>query len=181
MLFIGDPGTGKTRDAQKLLEDLYGPKQVYTKTSGNKWFSFYEGEKGVILDEYSGSTLCFAQLLQLCDRGRHVVETKGVDANWLAETIIITSNFEPTTWYSKPGLKLGALYRRFSAVRVYTGNDTFTEFLANPEAPEDRDGMRLMKLTLEAFNGRQLVAGQDPNFVTVEELGRGSILRTPTQ
>lgn len=127
MIFVGKPGAGKTRDATKLLKDLYGENECYTKSAGNKWFADYRGQKGVILDEYTGGTLPLCQLLQLLDRGQPFVEQKGHSTRFDAETIILTSNYPPKQWYQDAlGIQLNALYRRFDVVRIYHNTDKYT-------------------------------------------------------
>lgn len=150
-LFIGIPGAGKTRDARDLLTRLHGVPP-YCKTAGQKWFAGYTNQKGVILDEYSGSTLPWGTFLQLTDRGCWRVEDKGTSVPFLATDIVITSNYLPDTWYQKDGINILALYRRLDAVRIYHGMDLFFELLNDPESIRDRDGIRLRDEVVKYWN-----------------------------
>ncbi len=100
----GDPGTGKSKWA------LEQAPEAYWKQRGN-WWDGYEGQPDVVIDDYYG-WLPFDTLLRLLDRYPMIVETKGGHAQFVAKTIIITSNKKPEEWYTNENLDIRALLRR---------------------------------------------------------------------
>lgn len=98
-VFFGDSGTGKTRqaidDANKHGGGYY---KLQLSSSGQAWFSNYQGEKTLIIDEFYGGCR-FNFMLQLLDCYRLQLETKGghVYAAW--DRVIITSNDPPEAWW----------------------------------------------------------------------------------
>lgn len=107
-VLIGCPGTGKTR----LCEALAG-EGAYWKTSNNKWWDGYQGQKTVIIDDFDGKSIAFTHLKRWWDRYPCQVETKGGAVPLLAETFFVTSNVPFRTWYSGDDLvHLNALRRR---------------------------------------------------------------------
>lgn len=87
----GATGTGKSRWA------LDNYPNAYWKQRSNWWDGYYQHEV-VIIDEFYG-WLPFDLLLRICDRYPLQVETKGGQMQFLAKTIIITSNKLPGNWY----------------------------------------------------------------------------------
>lgn len=114
---IGPPGTGKSR---WVLDTFPG---AYWKQRG-EWWDGYDRHKTVVMDDFYG-WIKYDTLLRLCDRYPLLVETKGGQANFVAETIIITSNKEPWEWYSRIP-DMGALYRRITKWHKF--NDIHTEY-----------------------------------------------------
>ena len=70
---------------------------AYWKQRSN-WWDGYSTQETVVLDEFYG-WLPFDLLLRLCDRYPLLVETKGGQVQFVAKTIIITSNSLPSNWY----------------------------------------------------------------------------------
>lgn len=89
---LGPTGTGKSRWAMQVLPDAYWKQRSI-------WWDGYEGHEGVVLDEFYG-WIPFDVLLRICDRYPLLVETKGGQCNFLAKTIVITSNKLPHDWYN---------------------------------------------------------------------------------
>lgn len=87
----GPTGTGKSKWAMDNF-----PK-AYWKQRSN-WWDGYAGHETVILDEFYG-WLPFDLLLRLCDRYPLLVETKGGQVQFVAKTIVITTNMLPCNWY----------------------------------------------------------------------------------
>jgi len=111
IVLIGQSGTGKTRWAYEHYPSLY------TKPEGH-WYDSYAGEKTLLLDDYYGD-IPYSQFLKVLDRYPLQVPQKGshIYAQW--DTIIITSNKQPETWYAEGFTD--ALKRRFSLLeREYT-------------------------------------------------------------
>lgn len=93
----GPTGVGKSHWAWNNfpLDRMFG----WNANSGKPWFDGYAGEDILVIDEYSGEQE-LAFLNRVLDRYPLTVEVKGssVQAAWTK--VIITSNLEPTNWYS---------------------------------------------------------------------------------
>lgn len=128
LILWGPPDTGKTRWAYHHFPDLYSLPQA--KTSGTYWTD-YDGEETVLIDEMYGNRMSFGFLLQLCDRYAFKVPQIGTSAEFVSRRIIMTSNAAPTTWYNVPNY--AAFRRRITKV---------THFRVQWTPPEDEgDGV----------------------------------------
>lgn len=93
-LFIGKPGTGKTRLAKHIFPDIYDPP-----IGKDLWFDLYEREKQVLIDDFSGN-IRLVDALRLFDLNPIKVPIKH-GFQWFApEIIIITSNVHPRHWWN---------------------------------------------------------------------------------
>ncbi len=121
ILYFGDTGTGKTRDAFRLHGD------VFRKAPDTRWFDGYTNQTTLLLDDFCGrmSKMSLSYLLQLLDRYHIRVEVKCSYVNLLAETIVITTNIHPLLWYdySEREAQYKALARRVKTVMWYTHFD----------------------------------------------------------
>lgn len=125
IVYWGRPGAGKSKKANRYFEKL-GIKEdeVYNADYENNFWLGYNQEKYVILDDFDGSTMKYKQFLRFIDRYKRRCNVKGTSKNWCAETIIITSNTAPITWWK--GLnsnELKALQRRLPNI-TYFGKTT---------------------------------------------------------
>lgn len=120
VLLFGDPGTGKTREVYAASNDLY----VVPITSGPLWFDNYNGEKTLLIDDFTGQ-MKLDNLLRLLDIYPMQLPVKGAHT-WLQATkIYITSNSHFSTWYTfmdRP-LKLAALARRIHQTKKFVMKD----------------------------------------------------------
>lgn len=119
-VFYGDPGTGKTRSAAEKYPSAYwlAPPNV---RGGPIWFTGYEGEEDIIIDDFYG-WMPWTQLLRLIDRYPMVVHVHGNVVPFLGKRIIFTSNVHPKKWYDyekSVHMKLPALMRRIDKVTRY--------------------------------------------------------------
>ena len=87
----GPTGTGKSKWA---MENYPG---AYWKQRSN-WWDGYAGHETVIIDEFYG-WLPFDLLLRICDRYPLLVETKGGQTQFVAKTVVLTTNMLPCNWY----------------------------------------------------------------------------------
>jgi len=94
----GPTGTGKS----KYCMDTYGP-DAYWKQRSN-WWDNYQNHTTVVIDEFYG-WIPFDTLLRICDRYPLQLETKGGQVNFVADTIIITTNAVPERWYKNAYFK----------------------------------------------------------------------------
>lgn len=114
VLLYGPTGTGKSRWAQAHYPD------AFWKTPNSKWFDGYLDQTTVIMDEFCGarSEMKLSYLLRLMDRYPLTVEVKGSSRQFLATTIVFTTNIHPKLWYdyAERGEQFMALARRFGEV-----------------------------------------------------------------
>ncbi len=104
-VYWGTPGSGKSDMA---LE--FDPDNCFTMpppaNANTLWFGSYSGERTLIIDEFEkhstsgGVTLSLYWLKRILDNKPLEVPTKGghVWAEW--ETVIVTTNYEPSTWFT---------------------------------------------------------------------------------
>lgn len=65
----------------------------------NKWWDDYDGHGTVVWDEFTGQ-YPFRDLLRILDSTPLSVESKGSSIQFVADTVIFTSNFHPKDWYN---------------------------------------------------------------------------------
>lgn len=82
----GATGTGKSRHAYESFPD------AYSKNVANKWWDGYDQHQTVILDDLRPHHFSFNFLLKLFDRYPMTIEVKGGTAQFVAKTIIVTTN-----------------------------------------------------------------------------------------
>lgn len=101
---FGTSGVGKSR----FIADKF--PGAFWKQCGDQWFDGYAGEKVVVLDEFQ-SSFKWTFFLQMLDRYPFKVNTKGGMAQFVADTIVITSQYPPVDHYSNIRYRL-PLWRR---------------------------------------------------------------------
>lgn len=108
---VGASGCGKTRQAYERFPNAF-PVQF----TGSFPFDGYDGHKEILIDEFYGQ-LKHSDMLSILDGHRYAVAVKGGTryARW--DTVIITSNKEPSEWYHF-GLT-PELARRINSVTIY--------------------------------------------------------------
>jgi len=121
VIFYGEPGTGKTR----AFWDLYPDGWSVPVSRQTGWFSNYQQERSVLLDDYSGG-IPLTNLLQVLDRYPISLESKGSHVWWCPDVIVITCNVHPWGWYdySTRQSSYPALQRRVNRVVLFTGEET---------------------------------------------------------
>ncbi len=117
ILCYGPTGTGKT----KYCYDKW--PLLYRKPCDTRWFDRYQGQTTVLLDDFGGamSKMTLLYLLQLLDRYPLLVEAKGTYVNFMATTVVITTNHHPRKWYDyeKREESFQALKRRVHQVLYF--------------------------------------------------------------
>jgi len=115
-VYYGPTGTGKTKQAfEEAGEDCFILSPGQNPKGGQLFFDGYIGQEHVILDEFYGSSMAWAQLLALTDRYPQRVMVKGSSMNWAPKQIWITSNEAPWQWFSCGGL-YATLERRLDTI-----------------------------------------------------------------
>lgn len=112
-LWYGPTGTGKSRAARELFPNAYWKNQ-------SMWWPGYAGQEQVVWDEFSGCCCTPTELNLILDRYPHTVQFKGGDVALRATTIILISNYPPSSWWGeKTRFDLPALARRFTCVVLF--------------------------------------------------------------
>lgn len=106
----GPTGTGKSSSSHQLYPN------AYWKSDG-KWWDDYDGHETVIWDEFYGHSIPYSYFLKLTDRYPFQVETKNGHVQFVAKTLILTSNQHPRDWWDIPATRnweMSPLYRRLT-------------------------------------------------------------------
>jgi len=140
----GEPGSGKTRSFWALYPN--GWSVPVSRQTG--WFSNYQQQREVLIDDYAGG-IPLTNLLQILDRYPILLESKGSHVWWCPDTIIITCNVHPWGWYdySQRQSSYAALKRRVSMVKHYV--DYPSQSASNVDVEEF---FELMKPTTTRFS-----------------------------
>lgn len=126
IVYWGPPGSGKTRAATVFDK----PENTFwvTRPAGTAvWWDGYTGQRTVVVDEFYG-WIRRDTCQRLVDRTPFRAEVKGGTVNFVAATIIFTSNKHPSAWWPNAGL--GAMQRRLEepdGVVVYVGDGQFPD------------------------------------------------------
>jgi len=131
LIFLGEPGTGKSRQVMENWPDAYWLDHP------GKWWPNYKNEETVVIDEFTG-WLTYEYILRLCDRYPMTVEDKGKHYQFTSKRIVFTSNVSPDNWWVRPMMTNGlpdtvAFVRRVS--KIYEGEYTTPKWI-NPTLPE---------------------------------------------
>lgn len=116
----GSTGTGKSRLAKFISEK---EDQFYITTTQKDPFEFYQGEPIIVLDELRPEAIPYSELLAILDPfsfGFVRASSRYSNKELACRMFIITTPFEPTSFYSAYNLKASdsgeQLYRRLTTV-----------------------------------------------------------------
>lgn len=121
IVLCGSTGTGKSHWASEQFPEAYWKEK-------NVWWDGYTDQKSVIIDEFYG-WLAFDLILRICDKYPLKVEIKGGMTQFLANTIVFTSNKDPREWWKQ--CYFGAFERRVTKWILKTSQssiETFTDY-----------------------------------------------------
>lgn len=97
IVYWGPTNVGKTHRA---LEHTIG-KTWWMMEADHIWFDGYHGQEVAIIDEFdpAESGISLRKMLQLLDERETRVNTKGGFTYWKPNTVIITTNIDPSYWW----------------------------------------------------------------------------------
>lgn len=99
VLYLGITRTGKS---YRLRQECPPGDEWYWHKKG-KWFDDYEGQPGIVFDEFRDSWMPYEDFLRLVDGGPLMVEVKRDFVQILATKFRFSSNVHPEDWW--PGAK----------------------------------------------------------------------------
>ena len=123
MVLWGCPASGKSRFAREFALKYYSEDDIYAYdrmvgTNPQEWWDGYTGQKCVIIEEMDGRFFSYDRIKHLLDRYPMKVPFKGGSTNFLAEIVIMNSNFPVRSWYpDEPDIN--ALLRRIDMCYHY--------------------------------------------------------------
>jgi len=128
-VICGATGVGKSRLARDRFPNAYWKGR-------NNWWDGYGGNDVVIIDDFYG-WLPWDFLLRLTDRYPMLVETKGGMCQFVAKTIVFTSNKPYTEWY-KEEIDKAPFARRITRYSwIASGGTASPEMLTPSTEPEE--------------------------------------------
>ncbi|AYP28733.1 MAG: putative viral replication protein [Circoviridae sp.] len=107
VVLYGETGTGKSHDAQTIVDNNGGGFTFRRGNGGNMWADGYDPLRHpvVVFDEMDGGFMPYRQLLRVCDKWPLVLDTKGGCVNFTPSIIVFTSSKHPKEWYSVESVK----------------------------------------------------------------------------
>lgn len=112
--FYGETGTGKSREALKILG-----KDCYVAMNTAKWWEGYDGHENVLIDDFRKEFCSFVELLKYLHAVPLRVECKGGSRQFRARNIIITSAYHPAYVYGRIEEDVCQLLRRINEIREF--------------------------------------------------------------
>ena len=125
VILWGDAGTGKSVMAKEYAKKRRMLWWELSPNSGSEnalWMDGYNGEECLIINDFEGKMIKHRTMLDMLDFGVRSWQVKGktggVQGEWT--TVIITSNYDPQTWYKtlweKYPASFNAFFRRINKI-----------------------------------------------------------------
>ena len=100
----------------------------------------YEDHKTVIFDEFKGCKMPAHAFLELIGNMPTTVNVKGSVKPWLAETIIVTANYDPRGWWpDAKEVTMAAIRRRITTMKELKVVRPEVKLVSWDEIPEEED------------------------------------------
>lgn len=113
IVYWGRTGSGKSHRAWEQAG-----VDAYPKDPRTKFWTGYQGQQNVVIDEFRGG-IDISHLLRWLDRYPVHLETKGSSTPSLVQKYWITSNLEPVAWYPElDSSSFDALARRMQVIEM---------------------------------------------------------------
>jgi len=120
VVYVGPSGTGKSHRLRQ--ECPPGPEWFWMRKG--KWWDGYQGQPGVVLDEFRDTWMPREDLLRLLDIGDLTVEKKGGMIRMMAIRFRFSTNVHPKAWYrgvqGKGPWEADPLRRRLRRIELMT-------------------------------------------------------------
>lgn len=136
-VFWGKPGCGKTTQVEaKVAEHEAKGDSVFWLTPHPTFFGSYAGQKVIVIDDFN-SEIDFPTFLKLLAGTAMEVFVKNGQAVMNAETVYITSNTHPKTWYAESKYNQNQLAWRITRIiqvkRQVAGEDVDAGWCSDEE------------------------------------------------
>lgn len=145
----GPPGLGKSHWAREQLQRLTGEEEPYDKAQ-NQWWCDYQGEKGVLLDDFSKTDRGILQsqagnLKKWMDKYRAKGQPKGGRLPLQHDYFCVTSQYTPEEIWSDDPQEAEAIRDRCQVIdfrQIYNGPSRRkkTHFIDIPQQPQEGIG-----------------------------------------
>lgn len=100
IVLVGPSGTGKSH----LAADLWPEGDLWFWMNPGKWWDGYQGQPGIVFDEFRGNWMPYSYALKLLDGYPMLVEKKGGHIQMMARSFRFTTNVHPKDWWAdRPG------------------------------------------------------------------------------
>lgn len=97
IIYWGVSGAGKS---YKVFQQDPLAYEVPDNEGNFPWFDGYDGQKSMVLNDFSG-WIKHSMMLKMMDRYPMQIRNKGGHTTMIPDTLFITSNHDPKTWYRK--------------------------------------------------------------------------------
>lgn len=147
----GEAGAGKSWKAMEIIgeDSYYIPDE---NNSGLLSFESYDGQKWILLEDFDAKSLGVTPFKRMTDRYACMLGGRGSSVQGRHCGVIVTSNYDPTTWYPNQE-DYRALLRRMT-VNNYCARLAWKNILDGTEFPNPCPHVRALQ-----------IANFNPNFL----------------
>lgn len=128
-IYFGPTGTGKSNLALEEASKVDDCPLTLAAPNSEKnpvlWFDGYYGQRAIIIDDFESWWMSPAQFKRMVNSITSTVNVKGAIVPLTPDLVIITSNFDPATWYAMQ--HWDAISRRITLLREFTAYKTYIE------------------------------------------------------
>ncbi len=113
-IWYGVTGAGKSYLARSTFPGAY-----WTPGGKDEWYDGYDGQKCIVIDELDPHTIPIRRLLRLANPYPLKLQVKGGFVECVAQTVVITHNEHPHTWYPHAGERSVAALMQRATLRFF--------------------------------------------------------------